>query len=611
MTREEPGREELAYDRTPTLERGRPDTGVYVPAPKPSDLQLSTRLPRCLGHRTWVFSVLMGSCLLVTSGFSLYLGNVFPSEMDYLRCAAGSVRAVGRLCDSGLKQRLVRDCWRSGSGRRRTLAVPAAGAPVQTGGAASGPRANPAGGLVSTLCATPTPAQPRRRPLLPGPWRLPTRPGAPPTALCEEARQSVSPALAGSRPQRLQTQADALCPRSNRSRCSGAAPGLWHPSSCAPRVAGGRQAALWVRSAGEESGLLQAGMEPGEDQGLLGTAPCSPEGSRREEKSGYPLGAQGSTGGGRAAAQLPVWGLLGGTVLGSRPPHPAFQALQLLVGVLGCMSPELRRGVSQDLTPSPKLDRYKIAKQLTEKAVKEKKIFSIYGHYPVIRAALRRKGWVERKFHSLPRAGLGAEDAGAAGRSTQQSTLKSVWPQMLRSPRRCRAGQASPPHPDLPGLFAESKCTEVRDAGEAALDCTEDIHEVMACSRQSRLVRNETPYFLWTIKRDVVDYHSLSGEQVLNHYGRTASFTTKIGLCVNMRTLPWYVQANPDAFFPRCYGLRTDSEKQEFLGEDAPAPCLVCRSPLPPARPCKRCCSFCASVLQGVSFVPLGGPRTT
>ncbi|EPQ14997.1 Membrane protein MLC1 [Myotis brandtii] len=32
----------------------------------------------------------MGGCLLVTSGCSLYLGNVFPSEMDYLRCAAGA-----------------------------------------------------------------------------------------------------------------------------------------------------------------------------------------------------------------------------------------------------------------------------------------------------------------------------------------------------------------------------------------------------------------------------------------------------------------------------------------------------------------------------------------
>lgn len=29
--------------------------------------------------------------LLITAGFSLYLGNVFPDAMDYLRCAAGAV----------------------------------------------------------------------------------------------------------------------------------------------------------------------------------------------------------------------------------------------------------------------------------------------------------------------------------------------------------------------------------------------------------------------------------------------------------------------------------------------------------------------------------------
>ncbi|XP_049986698.1 membrane protein MLC1 isoform X3 [Alexandromys fortis] len=95
MTREGQFREELGYDRMPTLERGRQDTGrqdtgSYAPDSKPKDLQLSKRLPPCLSYKTWVFSVLMGSCLLVTSGFSLYLGNVFPSEMDYLRCAAGS-----------------------------------------------------------------------------------------------------------------------------------------------------------------------------------------------------------------------------------------------------------------------------------------------------------------------------------------------------------------------------------------------------------------------------------------------------------------------------------------------------------------------------------------
>ncbi|XP_028724972.1 membrane protein MLC1 isoform X3 [Peromyscus leucopus] len=95
MTREGQFREELGYDRMPTLERGRQDTGrqdagSYTPDSKPKDLQLSKRLPPCFSYKTWVFSVLMGSCLLVTSGFSLYLGNVFPSEMDYLRCAAGS-----------------------------------------------------------------------------------------------------------------------------------------------------------------------------------------------------------------------------------------------------------------------------------------------------------------------------------------------------------------------------------------------------------------------------------------------------------------------------------------------------------------------------------------
>ncbi|KAM6162167.1 protein monoglycylase TTLL8 [Erethizon dorsatum] len=83
----------------------------------------------------------------------------------------------------------------------------------------------------------------------------------------------------------------------------------------------------------------------------------------------------------------------------------------------------------------------------------------------------------------------------------------------------------------------------------------------------SRLVKNETPSFLWTIKRDVVDYHNLSSDQMLNHYAKTASFTTKIGLCVNVRSLPWLVQANPDAFFPRCYSLCTESEKQEFVDD--------------------------------------------
>nr|XP_054399805.1 protein monoglycylase TTLL8 isoform X2 [Pongo abelii] len=183
---------------------------------------------------------------------------------------------------------------------------------------------------------------------------------------------------------------------------------------------------------------------------------------------------------------------------------------------------KLKQGISQDLASSSRLDRYKIARQLTEKAIKEKKIFSIYGHYPVVRAALRRKGWVEKKFHFLPKVIPDVEDEGA-------------------------------------GVNGDT-CAKVKENQEMALEKTDDIHDVM-----SRLVKNEMPYLLWTIKRDVIDYHSLTYDQMLNHYAKTASFTTKIGLCVNMRSLPWYVPANPDSFFPRCYSLCTESEQQEFL----------------------------------------------
>ncbi|XP_077121009.1 membrane protein MLC1 isoform X4 [Ranitomeya variabilis] len=85
MTKEERFNEEFGYDRMATLELGMQEGRPYH-----SDLQSSDGIHPCVKYKTWMFSLLIGSCLLAISGFSLYLGNIFPSEMDYLRCAAGS-----------------------------------------------------------------------------------------------------------------------------------------------------------------------------------------------------------------------------------------------------------------------------------------------------------------------------------------------------------------------------------------------------------------------------------------------------------------------------------------------------------------------------------------
>ncbi|XP_051953383.1 membrane protein MLC1 isoform X2 [Xyrauchen texanus] len=74
------------------LERERLERDSYTVDVRASDLQLDKPGPLhpCFSYRIWLYSVVIGSSLLIAAAFSLYMGNVFPAAMDYLRCAAGS-----------------------------------------------------------------------------------------------------------------------------------------------------------------------------------------------------------------------------------------------------------------------------------------------------------------------------------------------------------------------------------------------------------------------------------------------------------------------------------------------------------------------------------------
>ncbi|XP_069907249.1 tubulin monoglycylase TTLL3 isoform X16 [Oryctolagus cuniculus] len=188
------------------------------------------------------------------------------------------------------------------------------------------------------------------------------------------------------------------------------------------------------------------------------------------------------------------------------------------------------------------MGRLKNAKLHVERAVKQKKVFMIQGHYPVIRCLLRQRGWVEKRMvHHM-----------------NASTLL-------------------PPHKDLDSSgVGDSDTPEDEDddadeefqppppfSFESFLECAdaEGTHALM-----SRMVRNETPYFIWTTRRDVLDYRFLSKDQIINHYARAGAFTTKVGLCLNLRNLPWFDEADADSFFPRCYRLGAEDDKKAFIG---------------------------------------------
>ncbi|KAK7940391.1 hypothetical protein WMY93_003717 [Mugilogobius chulae] len=165
------------------------------------------------------------------------------------------------------------------------------------------------------------------------------------------------------------------------------------------------------------------------------------------------------------------------------------------------------------------------AKALVEKAVKMHRIFSIHGPYPVIREALKSRGWVEKR---LPRP-LHKTSGPSQGQDDDD-------------------GEDGPSAADA--AAAEDEKEELRD----------DIDDLM-----SRMVRNEPTYFYWTTRRDSIDCHSLRKDQIINHYENAATFTTKVGLCVNIRNLQWFDSADPDTFFPRCYVLGAEDEKHAFI----------------------------------------------
>ncbi|XP_052214248.1 tubulin glycylase 3B-like isoform X4 [Dreissena polymorpha] len=200
--------------------------------------------------------------------------------------------------------------------------------------------------------------------------------------------------------------------------------------------------------------------------------------------------------------------------------------------------PKLSRKITSINTST---DRLAKAKDVAEKAIRNKKVFTIQGGYSAIRHSLRKRGWVE-KFYRIP--------------GPQKSTKKG----------HKKGGDDDDEDGDDDGDDDDDDDDDTdSDNDQPSVPPWEEEEGIYGI--MSRIVRNVNPTFIWVLKRDVIDYRFLTKEQMVNHYCKAGSFTTKVGLCVNMRQVPWFDESDPDEFYPRCYRLSHEEEKAAFIDD--------------------------------------------
>jgi tubulin monoglycylase TTLL3/8 len=82
----------------------------------------------------------------------------------------------------------------------------------------------------------------------------------------------------------------------------------------------------------------------------------------------------------------------------------------------------------------------------------------------------------------------------------------------------------------------------------------------------------ESPYpevfdFNWCLKSSGIDYNKLRKNQIVNHFVGNKEFTSKLGLCKNIRSLVLKDNIDVDNFYPRCYDLEDKLELDDFVEE--------------------------------------------
>ena len=71
----------------------------------------------------------------------------------------------------------------------------------------------------------------------------------------------------------------------------------------------------------------------------------------------------------------------------------------------------------------------------------------------------------------------------------------------------------------------------------------------------------------WTLKAKDISMDSLQDFQIVNHFQKNTSITTKVGLCKSLRNIIWHANVDIDTFYPRCFDMGDPNDVEDFTEE--------------------------------------------
>ncbi|CAB0028357.1 unnamed protein product [Trichogramma brassicae] len=91
----------------------------------------------------------------------------------------------------------------------------------------------------------------------------------------------------------------------------------------------------------------------------------------------------------------------------------------------------------------------------------------------------------------------------------------------------------------------------------------------------SRMLGSHTPDLLWNSGSEWTGWPSQDNKATIFNRFTRASFTSKVGLCANIRQMQWIFEAGvADCLFPRCYNLGQPDQLQAFVEDFRLTACL-------------------------------------